>query len=182
MAGLRVPVWFAVVCLMASPALACAPHIEERPTESTASFRPHTTAFERCEVDEATYVRVLGEWLHARAADAPELRSISLGRAVNFPWISRYMADSALQSPGWAASASRAKMVERSRLAAKVLNDPLFLQRLDAPFEGTRYTITAISFEKVLFGAAAEYSSSKEAGKVPVPFDAQLWLRLAPRK
>jgi hypothetical protein len=182
MAGLRIPVWFAALWLTASPVLACAPYIEEWRTESTASFRPHTTAFERCEVDEATYVRVLGEWLHARAADAPVLRSISLGRAVNFPWISRYMADSALQSPGWAAGASRAKLVERSRLAAKVLNDPVLLRRLGVPFEGTGYTITAISFEKVLFGKAAEYSSSKEAGKVPVPFDAQLWLRLAPRK
>jgi hypothetical protein len=182
MAGLRAAAWFAACWLVASPALACAPYVEERLTESTASFRPHTTAFERCEVDEAAYVRVLGDWLHARAADAPELRSISLGRAVNFPWISRYMADSALLTPGWAASAARAKMVERSRLAARLLNDPSFLQRLGAPFEGTRYTITGISFEKVLFGKAAEYSSSKEAGKVPVPFDAQLWLRLAPRK
>jgi hypothetical protein len=32
-------------------ALACSPFIEEHPTSSSASFRPHTTAFEHCTVE-----------------------------------------------------------------------------------------------------------------------------------
>jgi hypothetical protein len=62
------------------------------------------------------------------------------------------------------------------------LSDPSLLQRLAAPFEGTQYQVLRVTFEKVLFGRADEYASDPGAGAVKVPFDAQLWLRLAPRE
>jgi hypothetical protein len=175
---------FLVAACFAIPpglALACTPHVEEHAADTTATFRPHTSAFESCEVSEATYREVVGEWLRKRATDASELSSLSLGRAVAFPWISRHVADAALRSPNWAARVARAKPGERDRLAAPFLQDPALLRRLAAPFEGTRYSVVGISFEKILFGSANEYSSDRGAGKVLVPFDAQLWLRLKPR-
>jgi hypothetical protein len=172
-----------VILYFASPclALACTPFIEEHPSWTSASFRANTSAFERCEVDEQTYYQVISEWLQTRAADSGSVSSLSLGRVVAFPWLSRHIADSALQSPGWAARVARVKPGERDRLATPILRDPELLHRLAAPFEGTQYTVLSLSFEKVLFGRADEYSSDKNAGAVKVPFDAQLWLRLAPR-
>ncbi len=41
--------------------------------------------------------------------------------------------------------------------------------------------VQGLSFEKVLYGRADEHSSLHGSGAVKVPFDAQLWLRLAPR-
>lgn len=105
-----------------------------------------------------------------------------LGRAVNFPWMSRQLADTALQIPGRADRVAHSDPGQRHRLAAQLLNDPTFLQRLATPFEGTRYAVTGIAFEKVLYGNASEYSSNHDAGKVKVPFDAQLWLRLKLRQ
>jgi hypothetical protein len=179
----RAALGLVIVYFVASPclALACTPFIEEHPSWASASFRPHTSAFEHCEVDEQSYRQVISEWLHTRAADSGAVSSLSLGRAVTFPWLSRHIADSALQTPGWAARVARAKPGERDSLAAPILRDPELLHRLAAPFEGTQYTIRSISFEKVLFGRADEYSSNKSAGAVKVPFDAQLWLQLAPR-
>ena len=162
-------------------AAACTPYIEEHPASRSASFRPHSTAFEHCEVSEATYQRVVAEWLRTRTADSAPIVSLSLGRAVNFPWISRHVADTALQSPGWGARISRARAGEREKLARPALLDPVLLTRLAAPFEGTPYRVENLAYEKVLFGSAGEHSSNKAAGAVKVPFDAQLWLRLVPQ-
>lgn len=171
------------LCLIFGPVIvfACAPFIEEQPAWSSASLRPHTTAFERCEVDEETYQRIVSRWLQARPPGAANVSSLSLGRVVAYPWLSRSIADSALDQPGWATRISRAKPVDREKLAASVLLDPALLQRLAVPFEGTPYRVVSVSFEKVLFGRADVYSSHGKAGAVMVPFDAQLWLRLAPR-
>ena len=170
-------------CAAAAPglALACTPHVEHRASDSSASLRPHATAFERCTVDEATYARVVADWLRNQPAGATGLTSLSLGRAVAYPWLSTAVADAALATPGWAARVSRARGAERDKLAAAVLLDPGLLRRLAVPFEGSRYVVTRVSFEKILFGRADEHTSTKSGGTVLVPFDAQLWLRLGPR-
>ena len=181
--------------LLANPAAAetCAPFIEEHPAWASASFRPHTTAFEACSVDEARYRQVIADWLQRRQqtslSTAPDVTSLSLGRAVNFPWISRFIADAALQTPGWAGRVARTKIGERDKLARPVLHDPALLQRLAAPFADSCYAVIGLSYEKVLFGRADKYASqltsevasNQAEAAVKVPFDAQLWLRLAPR-
>ena len=169
------------LAVCARSVLACAPFVEERPSESSASLRPHTTAFEQCTIDEATYRRVVSEWIRTRDAASASVSSLSLGRAVTYPWLSQHIADSALASPQWASRMSKARPGEREKLAAPVLVDPALLQRLAAPFEGTQYVVVRLTFEKVLFGRADAHSSNGNAGPVMVPFDAQLWLRLAPR-
>jgi hypothetical protein len=159
-------------------ALACTPFIEVHASGTSATLRPNATAFEHCTVDEAAYQRVVSEWLRSRQAG---VTSLSLGRAVSYPWLSGYIADSALAAPDRARRLKRAKAAERDKLAAEVLRDPALLHRLAAPFEGTMYLPTRVSFEKILFGRAEEHTSDKSAGSVLVPFDAQLWLRLEPR-
>jgi hypothetical protein len=162
-------------------AQACDPYIEQQPAWSTASFRPHSTAFERCQVDEENYRRVIREWLLVQPSDAPIISSLFLGRLVSFPWISHQLADSALGRPQWATRIARARPEERARMAAEILRDPVLLKRLGQPFEDTRYTVVGVSFEKILFGNAADYTSDKKGGNTMVPFDAQFWLRLGTR-
>ena len=169
--------------LLASPGVGaeCTPYVEEHPTWSSATLRPHRSAFEHCEVTEAAYRQVVTDWLRARSPDAPPIVSLSLGRAIAYPWISRHLADSALQSPNWAARVRATRAGERDQLAAPLLSDPSLLQRLAVPFEETQYLVLGVTFEKVLFGRADQYSSDLGAGAVKVPFDAQLWLRLGTR-
>lgn len=179
-----IAVWQALAAFVACAAVsapACEPFIEEHPGWASASFRPHRNAFERCDVSEPVYRTVVAEWLRARARGHGELASLSLGRAVSFPWLSRHIADAALRIPGWAGRVARARTGERDRLAAEAIRDPDLLRRLAAPFEGSPYVVASVSFEKALFGPADRHSSSEDAGAVMVPFDAQLWLRLAPR-
>lgn len=179
----RTPRWLLAAFVAGLPCVACAcsPFVEEHVDRASATLRPHISALEHCEVSEASYRRIVSEWLRDRAA-GPPLSSLSLGRAVAFPWLSRALADAALRSPGWAARVERARAGERDRLAAPLLSDPALLARLAVPFEGTPYAVQRVSFEKVLYGRADRYSSDRQAGAIKVPFDAQLWLRLVPAR
>lgn len=161
---------------------ACEPFVEEHPAWASASLRPHRDAFEHCVITEETYRSTVAAWLRDRPSTAVRLESLSLGRAVSLPWLSRLIADGAIERRTWAKRISRARPGERDRLAAEVLRDPKLLQRLAVPFEQSPYAAIGLSYEKILFGRADEYSSHPEKGAVLAPFDAQLWLRLAPRR
>jgi hypothetical protein len=163
-------------------ALGCSPFVEEHPNSSSATFRANTDAFEDCPVGEATYRQVVSEWLRSRASGLPEITSLALGRAVSFPWVSQHIADAALGIPNWATKVAGTPPGRRDALAAGAIRDPELLDRLVGPFEGTEYVVTGISFEKVLYGNANEHSSHRDAGTTRVPFDAQLWLQLGPRR
>jgi hypothetical protein len=162
---------------------ACEPYVEEQPKWSSATFRPGRDGLASCEVGEDAYRAVVQAWLAARPANAAPVDSLSLGRVVSYPWLSRAIADAALASPGWASRAAHARPGRRAALAAPVLRDPALRDRLAVPFSGSRWTVKNLSYEKVLFGPASEHASHVVAGDagVLVPFDAQLWLRLAPR-
>ena len=173
----------AALWLAAAPCAAaeCSPHVEEQHSPGAATFRPHTSVFEPCPVDEATYRNVVSNWLRRRPADAQALASLSLGRAVSFPWISRHMADAALADPRWNARTGNPRGTGINNLVAELLEEPALLARLGAPFEGSGYAVAGVSVEKVLVGKAGEFSSSASPGKLRVPFDAQVWLRLSRR-
>lgn len=147
----------------------CAPYIEERGNESAATLRPHTHALIRCEVDEAAFRRLVTEWLRGRSAAAPAPRSLALGRAVAYPWISEHITAAAAADAQWRALAARTPRTRRDALLGRLLEDPSLRARLAAPLAGSGYKLAGVSYEKVLWN---------EEG---LPFDAQLWLRLAPR-
>ena len=163
----------------------CAPFIEEAPSGVSASLCPDVSSAASCRVDEAAYQQVIVQWLHDRPRSTAAVSSLALGRALHYPWLSQHIADVALASPGWAFRIARTPTGERERLADFVFKDPRLLQRLAAPFEGTAYRVLGVGYEKLLFGRAhvhaASVPASTAAAGVPVPFDAQLWLRLAPR-
>lgn len=138
--------------------------------------------FDACDVSEEVYGQVISDWLETRSPSSTPLSSLSLGRAETFPWISRYLANAALLRPEWGRRISRGSPGEHNRFVAGLLSDPAFLKRLDQPFDGTPYTVGGVSVEKVLIGKASEHGSAVAPPASRVPFDAQLWLRLGPRK
>lgn len=153
----------AASCVHAQP---CAPYIEEQGLEGAATLRAPTHALVHCEVDQVAYQRVVAQWLRSRSAAAPALRSLALGRAVSYPWISQHLTEAAARDAQWRALAARTPRAGRDRLVAPLLEQRDLLDRLSAPFAGSRYELAGVSFEKVLWN---------EAG---LPFDAQLWLQL----
>lgn len=137
--------------------------------------------FDACDVSEETYGQVIGDWLRTRSPGSTPLSSLSLGRAETFPWISRYLADAALLRSEWGRRISKGSPGEHNKFVAALLSEPRFLKRLDRPFDGTAYRVVGVSVEKVLIGKASEHAPAVAPPAARVPFDAQLWLRLAPR-
>lgn len=174
-------VFVVAVLLAVAPrtASACVAFIEEHTGASTASFR--VQQFERCDITEDKYRQVVRGWLAQRHPGAAAVTSLSLGRALGFPWISRHLANSALEHPHWRNQVARGPSGAHNAFVAAALSQPAFLGRLSVPFEGTPLVVTGASVEKVLVGPASQYSSTKQASHATVPFDAQVWLRLAPR-
>ncbi|MEO8670659.1 MAG: hypothetical protein ABI411_05035 [Tahibacter sp.] len=173
--------WLLFACCAQSFAQTCAPFVEEQAAWSTAMFRPHSNGMQSCTVSEEVYRAVVRDWLRDRAPALPPLTSLSLGRAENFPWLSHYLADSALQSANWRTRVLRAGAGEHNQFVADLLSEPAMLQRLDAPFAESAYRVVGASVEKVLAGKASVYASVKTDATWKVPFDAQVWLRLASR-
>lgn len=163
-------------------AAACSPLVEASPAEDAAVFRPHSTAFLHCEVSEASYREVVGNWLRNRPAAAPRLRSLFLGRAMSFPWISRHLADAALHSAAWDARRGKARRSgSENGVVAGLLSSEAFRARLGAPLAGSSYVVRAVSVEKVLVGPAHALSSDPTAVRRRVPYDAMLWLQIGER-
>ena len=169
----------ALLFLATSASATCAPYVENHPNWHGASLRLHTTAFEHCPMDEATYQRVVAQWLAQKSASA-RFDSLSLGRAVGHPWLSRYLATKALNDPQWRRIA-RTDPGKHNAYVSRLLSQAEMLRRFDRAFAGSDYAVFAVSVEKVLVGPASEYADVSERSQRRVPFDAQIWLRLRPR-
>ncbi len=150
----------------------CTPLIEIHADARIASLRAHSSALESCSVDEVTYRRLISDWLSAYEDGGAMPGTLFLGRAVNYPWLSRLIADTALADP---AAATQSPQSENPWLAG-LLSSPPLLDRLQAPFHEGDRTIRRVSVEKVLWGPASEHSSDPSAGDTRVPFDAQIWI------
>lgn len=158
----------------------CLPHVEEHANWGSASFRPHRDAFLNCPVSEATFQRVLAEWLRSRGETAPAIKTIGLGRAISYPWISEYIAGAALTSPQWnpARGRSRTGSNNYNSLVAGILSNPAFIKRLQIPFEATPYFVVSVSVQKVLVGKVGDVMPGVARESLLVPYDAQLWIVL----
>ena len=164
--------------LLSNFALACTPYVEERAGATTAVFRRHTDDFQACPVAESRYDEVLAGWLRSRPQGAPALTGVMLGRAVDFPWISQYLAQRALRDPLWNARRGKVRRGGINLFVASLLSEKAFLARLAVPFADTPYVPVRVSVEKVLLGTADDVLPETRVGKLRLPFDAQIWLSL----
>lgn len=165
----------ALLAATGAMAFACSPYIEEH--ETTPAFRANASAFETCPVSEEAYNLIIRQWLHTKQP-AVQITSMYLGRAVDYPWISKQITDNALVLIRKKGPVTKMTPKQRYALESAAIKDAALLERLAAPFADSSYRVTGISFEKMLYGKAADYSSRKDAEKMLVPYDAQLWLRL----
>jgi hypothetical protein len=170
--------WPLGLLLAAMAALAaaapCGPAIVADASGRAASLRWAAGAAADCRLDEAAYRAVVRDWLATLDPAAPAPRALALGRAEQLPWLASAMADAAADDPPWRALGPRAVPATHNRLVADLLSRPALRDRLAAPFDGTRHRVVAVTVEKVLVGPAVP-------GGPPLPYDAQVWLRLGPQ-
>jgi hypothetical protein len=105
--------------------------------------------------------------------------SLFIGRLVDYPWLSEYLAETACQDPDWNRARGRPKNGDIHRYVAGVLSGTEVLARMQAAFDGSGYRVAGASVEKVLVGErAGRCGSAGRARPARVPFDAMVWFRL----
>jgi len=88
-------------------------------------------------------------------------------------WTFPASAERALRDPLWDARSGGIHL-----LVGSLLSEKAFLARLAVPFADTPCVPVRVTVEEVLVGAADDVLQEMKAGKLRVPFDAQIWLSL----
>jgi len=172
--GLQIPA-------TAAGAASCAPTVEEAARWQSARLRPGREGLRPCPVSEDAYRNAVRQWLAGRPPQAPAPASLALGRAADYPWLSRLIAEQALALPDWRRRVSETRRGQLHELAAPVLQGEALRARLALPFAGSPFRVSGVSYEKVLYGPADEQVPARGRDTPMVPFDAQLWLLLEAR-
>ena len=105
--------------------------------------------------------------------------SLALGRLVDYPWMARFLAESATNDSRWDAAAGKPKGVHENRYVADILSRPEIVGPIEAVTRPHGYRVVGVSVEKVLIGGFENvpgWEGHRRRGKVP--FDAQTWFRL----
>lgn len=136
---------------------------------------------EPCAAGQETVVRLLEQAFARLDSVAPgrEFTSISFGRLIDYPWMVRFLAESAASDRNWDAVSGKPKAVHENRYVADVLARREIAGPLEAPLRRHGYRIAGASVEKVLIGGVDNVPGwDGPLRSARIPFDAQTWFRL----
>jgi hypothetical protein len=115
--------------------------------------------------------------------DPPKLEgsyaSLSLGRLIDYPWLSQYLAITAYRDHGWDSKKGKPVAMDINKYASQLLFRKELMAQIETVFEKGGYRIRAVTVEKVLVGGFREipfYQGEMHPGQVP--YDAQVWFKL----
>jgi hypothetical protein len=167
--------------IAATAAGECTLRVEAAGNWPSLRLRAVHPRFEPCGVDSPAVLRVLEPALADLRKTEPGrvFTSLSFGRLIDYPWMVRFLAESAGRDRGWDAVAGKPRGGDVNRYVADVLARPDIVVPLEAPLRRHGYRIVGVSVEKVLVGGF-ENVPGREGPWRPgrIPFDAQVWFRL----
>ena len=115
--------------------------------------------------------------------DPPKLAgpytSLFLGRLMEYPWLSAYLATSAYHDRQWDRKLGKPVTMGLYRYVRSILSRKEVTAQFDEPFGDSGYRVVAVTVEKVGVGGFADiplYAGPRRPGKVPC--DALVWLTL----
>ncbi|PKN30791.1 MAG: hypothetical protein CVU64_01830 [Deltaproteobacteria bacterium HGW-Deltaproteobacteria-21] len=118
--------------------------------------------------------------------DPPKLEgpysSLFIGRLIDFPWLSQYLALGAHKDRGWNREKGKPAAMDVNKYVATILARREVTAQIEETFGDSGYRIVGVSVEKVLvggFGDVPLYEGEMLSGKVP--YDAMVWFRLEKR-
>ena len=108
--------------------------------------------------------------------------SLFIGRLIDFPWLSQYLATTAYKDKGWNRTKGKPLSVDINKYVATILSRPEVTSQVGETFGDSGYRIVSVSVEKVLVGPFRDvplYQGEMLPGKVP--YDCMVWFRLEKR-
>jgi hypothetical protein len=148
---------------------------------NTLRLRPHHPKYKDCHITRDEMVLALNQAF--LKTDSPKLEgsysSLFIGRLIDYPWLSQYLATTAYRDRGWDSKRGKPAAMDINRYVSQLLFRKELIAQIVAPFVKGGYRIVGVTVEKVLVGGFREvplFQRKKFPGKVP--YDAQVWLRL----
>ena len=171
--------WFMPLAgTQSGPDMQCKPVVEDRADQGRLRVRPHADAFLQCTLTREELASLLREFLHRPEHGAIRYQSLFLGRLVEYPWLSRYLAEQATVDPIWEAIGRRAQDGEINAFVRAIFTSADAIALLRALLDGTAYTVTGVSVEKVLVAPANSIGWLENSRTDLVPYDAMIHLNL----
>ena len=162
----------------------CQLGIEANERWHTLRLRVHHPTHKSCDVDKESMLSVLDAVFSI--PDSPvatgNYSSLSMGRLVDYPWLSRYLVDVARGDRKWDSKKGKPAGMDINKYVSLLLFTKDLMDPIEAVLAKGNYKIISVTVEKVLVGSFREipsYQGSGFPGKVP--YDAQVWLRLEKR-
>jgi hypothetical protein len=109
-------------------------------------------------------------------------KSMFLGRLIDYPWLSEYLAVYAYKDPRWDRKKGKPVSIDLYTYVSAILSRREVLSQFEDAFGDSGYKIIAVTLEKVCVGRFSDvplYQGKMLPGKVPV--DAMVWFRLEKR-
>ena len=144
-------------------------------------MRAHHPKYKGCQIDKEAVLSTLNaaflktEWSKLEGSYS----SLSIGRLIDYPWLSQYLATTAYRDRGWDSKKGKPAAVDINQYASQLLFKNELTVQLDTVLKKSGYRVTGVTVEKVLVGGFREipfYQGEMYPGRVP--YDAQVWFRL----
>ena len=159
----------------------CELSVESNEKWQTLRLRAHHPKYKGCHITREDMLLVL-EGAFSKT-DSPKIESnyssLFIGRLIDYPWLSQYLAISAHRDSGWDLKRGKPSTLDINKYVSQVLFRKELIAQIEAPFAKGGYRIFGVSVEKVLVGGFREvplYQGKIFSGKVP--YDAMVWFRL----
>jgi hypothetical protein len=156
----------------------CTLSLEYNPQWASLRLRAHQVTALSCALSAAETETFLAAALQNLPADAA-FSSLSLGRLIDYQWISSFLAESAAKDANWSQQLGAPLAGQTYPYVQRVLSDPQIKDVFVAIFSRHGYQIAGVNVEKVLISAPNMRGIPDwvtAAGKVP--FDAICYIRL----
>jgi hypothetical protein len=155
--------------------------VESNEKWHTLRLRAHHPNYKGCNIDKDSMLSILNA---AFSKDlSPKLdrtySSLSIGRLIDYPWLSQYLATTAYRDRGWDSKKGKPIAMDINNYVSQLLSGRELMGQIESVFEKGEYRAAGVMVEKVLVGGFSEvplYEGKMSPGKVP--YDAQVWFRL----
>jgi hypothetical protein len=168
----------AVVCSLSAGR--CWLSVETNEVWRTLRLRVHPE-YPDCHIEKEAMLSALGTaFSQANPAKlGGSYSSLFIGRLIDYPWISQYLAVAAHNDAAWDARRGKPRTGGINSYVATLLSRQEITAPVDEALAGAGYRVISVTVEKVLVGGFREvplYQGKMARGKVP--YDAQVWFRL----
>lgn len=162
----------------------CSLIVETADDSRTFRLRVHPEG-ENCNIDKESMSSALKAAFSQ--TDTPKLEgiylSLCIGRLIDYPWLSQYLAVTAYKDPEWNKKRGKHSSLDINKYVSTILSRREVTAEIEKAFVTSGYQVIAVTVEKVCVGRFRDvplYRGKMAPGKVP--FDAIVWFRLEKNK